>query len=82
MISVRLPKDLEEKLELYALKQKVTKTEIIKKALAEYMEKNSEEKSPYELVENLFGKYGSGQGDLSVKYKKKVREKIDTKMSH
>lgn len=39
-------------------------------------------KQPYKLGEDLFGKYGSGDGTLSKDYKKKVREKIREKMSH
>ncbi len=37
---------------------------------------------PCELEDELFGKHGSGKSDLSKSYKKKVKEKINDKMSH
>jgi len=74
MVSVRLPKYLMEKLELIAKREKLTKSEVIKKALDEYFNKYAKTRRPYSLGKDLFGKYGSGRGNLSVKYKKKVRD--------
>ena len=81
MISVRLPKDLMEKLEQIAVREKVTKTEVIKEALSEYFDNYAKTRKPYSLGKELFGKHGSGRGNLSVKYKKKVRGKINEKLS-
>ncbi|MEJ6952600.1 ribbon-helix-helix protein, CopG family [Natronospora cellulosivora (SeqCode)] len=82
MISVRLSKELEEKLELLSKQENVTKSDIIKEALNEYIIGHEKKRNPYDLGEELFGKHGSGKGDLSKSYKKKVREKINEKMSH
>ncbi|SDC82069.1 MULTISPECIES: CopG family ribbon-helix-helix protein [unclassified Candidatus Frackibacter] len=81
MISVRLSKELEEKINLLSQQKDLTKSDIVKEALEMYIEKEEEQKKPYELGEEFFGKYGSGQGDLSTQYKKKVSEKINEKMS-
>jgi len=82
MISVRLSKEMEEKLELLSIQENLTKSDIIKEALNKYIIDHENKCKPYELGEDLFGKHGSGEKDLSVSYKKKVREKINEKMSH
>ena len=71
MVSVRLDKDLEEKLEILAKELNVSKSTIIKEALKEYMKS----KTPYELGKDFFGKYG-GDENLSVNYKKILKEKL------
>ncbi|MCG8513887.1 MAG: ribbon-helix-helix domain-containing protein [Halanaerobiales bacterium] len=82
MISVRLSKELEEKIELLSKQENVTKSDIIKEALREYVINHEKNCNPYDLGKELFGKNGSGEGNLSESYKKKVREKINEKMSH
>lgn len=79
MISLRLPLELEKKLEEFSVKEQMTKSDIIREALQEYMDKREREKHPYLLGEDLFGKYGSGSGSLSTQYKRTVREKIHAK---
>lgn len=81
MISLRLPKDLEEKLEYVSNKEQTTKSDIIREALEKYLVDMDKTAYPFELGEELFGKYGSGDGKLSKEYKKRVREKIHEKMS-
>lgn len=82
MISLRLPKELEEKLESLSKKEQVTKSDMIREALEKYLVDIEKSKHPYKMGEDLFGRYGSGDGKLSIEYKKKVREKIYGKMSH
>ncbi len=82
MFSIRLPKKLEEKLNLHAVRDGVTKKEIVKRALENYFSTHEKQTNPYELGQDLFGKYGSGKGSLSTNYKKLVREKIHEKMSN
>jgi len=82
MITVRLPKEMEKKIEALSQKKLTTKSEIIKEALQEYLEKQENLEKPFDLGKELFGKYGSGKGNLSIEYKKKVREKVHAKMSH
>lgn len=82
MISVRLSKQLEEKINNLSKQEDVTKSDIIKEALEKYIEEQEKQTKPYELGVELFGKQGSGKGNLSKTYKKKVREKINEKHPH
>jgi predicted DNA-binding protein len=81
MMSIRLSKELEERLNSIAERENITKSEVVKEALEEYIVDYEQKANPYDLGKEFFGKYGSGQGDLSVTYKQKVRSKIDQKMS-
>ncbi len=82
MISVRLPKELEDKINLLSQQENIAKSDIIKEALEKYFTEQKKKMKPYELGEEFFGRHGSGQGNLSETYKKKVRDKINEKMSH
>ncbi len=82
MLSVRLPKELEEKIKLLAKQENSTKSDIVIKALENYINKIEKQARPYDLGKELFGKHGSGEGDLSTRYKLKVGRKINEKMSH
>lgn len=81
MISLRLPKELEEKLEYLSAKENITKSDVVREALEKYLVEYDKSIHPYALGEDLFGKYESGDGKLSVDYRRKVREKIHEKMS-
>jgi len=82
MISLRLTKELEAKLESLSKREQVTKSDMIREAIERYLENYEKSRCPYELGNDLFGKYGSGVGTLSKEYKKRVKEKIHEKMSH
>ena len=85
MVSVRLDRNLEKQLERYALELHVPKSKLIKDSLIHYFEmlsKQKSQKTPYELGSDLFGKYSSGEKDLSVAYKQKLKEKLSAKNSH
>ena len=81
MIAVRLPEILEEKLNSFSSRNHKTKTEVVKEALMLYFETraNEEKKTLYELGESLFGKYASGEDDLSTTYKKRLKGKLNEK---
>ena len=84
MLAVRLPEELENRLNSYTQKTDKTKTEIVKDALRLFFQTQEREESltPYELGKEFFGRYESQSGDLSVNYKEKLkgklREKYDT----
>ncbi len=82
MLSVRLPGELEKKVKKIATTEGRTKTEIIRTALEAYVKSKDQTKSAYDLGKNLFGKHGSGSGDLSTSYKIKVKECIRAKHAH
>lgn len=82
MISVRLPKNLEEKINKLSKEKNITKSKLIKEALAQYIANNEKQKTSFELGENFFGKYGSNKGNLSSTYKRKIKEKINEKNTY
>jgi predicted DNA-binding protein len=82
MISLRLSKELEEKVIALSHRSQITKSDVIREAIEKYVVSQEETDQPYLLGEDLFGKYGSGDGSLSVTYKKKVKEKLHEKMPH
>mgnify|MGYP005869088369 CR=1 FL=1 len=80
MLTVRLPKYLEQELDMISKQKRETKTEIVKQALIEYIKIHS--KTPYEAGKDLFGCDDSHIADGSVKYKQNVRRRIHEKHSH
>lgn len=84
MISIRLPKNLEEDLNALAKSEHTTKTEIVKNALNFYIDSLALKKTqtPYDLGKDLFGKYTSEEGNLSTTYKEKLKRKLSEKYHH
>jgi predicted DNA-binding protein len=79
MTTVRLPLEYEQKLDSLSFLKKKSKTEIIKEALDIFFHQEESQIDSYKLGEDYFGKYGSGDGSLSVTYKKRLKEKIHAK---
>lgn len=82
MISLRLNNELEDKLNQIAKSEKLSKSEVIKRALLFYYDDYQKNHSPYDLGKDLFGKYGSNTGNLSQNYKRILKEKLSEKHSH
>ncbi|MCX8110797.1 MAG: ribbon-helix-helix domain-containing protein [Syntrophorhabdaceae bacterium] len=80
MITVRLPKEMEKKLETIARNKNKTKTDVIKEALERLISHEESEKDSYELGKDFFGRYGSGDGLLSITYREKIKGKIHAKL--
>ncbi|HON80020.1 MAG TPA: DUF6290 family protein [Spirochaetota bacterium] len=81
MISVRLTQEEEHTLNQVAKEENMSKTEIIKRALMYYFDERRERKTAYELGEDLFGRHGSGRGNLSEDYKTILKERLREKHS-
>jgi RHH-type transcriptional regulator, rel operon repressor / antitoxin RelB len=79
MTTVRLETDIEIKLDELASLENKSKSEVIKNALLEYIEKHLSSQTPYELGKTLFGRNGSSQKVNSEEYKAKLKEKISEK---
>ena len=79
MTTVRLPVEIEQKLNTLSKLENKSKSEIIKEALESFFYQQNTEKDSYELGLDYFGKYGSGDGSLSTSYKKKIKDKIRAK---
>lgn len=82
MISFRLEAELEQQLNQYSAQKNISKSQVIKEALAQYFARQSQEQSPYQIGKALFGRYASGQNDLSSTYKQKIKDKIRAKNTH
>lgn len=84
-ISLRLNDRLTRKLAAVAKARGVSKSELIRKCLDEYLAGEEQELSAWDLGKHLFGCYDSGQGDLSVRAKEIAKERINAgraKKSH
>ncbi len=81
MLAVRLPEEMEKKLNRYKEKLEKSKSQIVKEALQLYFThaEEKEKPSPYALGKELFGKYASGRDDLSENYKQLLKEKLREK---
>ena len=64
-LSVRLESDLERQLQAYSTDVGLSKSEIVKQSLEAFFATRVPKKSAYELGKHLFGRYGSGQSDVS-----------------
>ncbi len=80
MTTVRLPFELEQRLEILAREKNKSKTDIIREALERFFHQEDAGKDSYELGEEYFGKYGSGDGSLSVTYKARIKDRINAKL--
>ena len=78
MITLRLDPQLEQTIKSVAYQLGVSKSELIRKSIIDYLG-NLEKPSPWELGNDLFGKYASGRHDLSTNRKILVKEKIRAK---
>jgi RHH-type rel operon transcriptional repressor/antitoxin RelB len=78
MITLRLDQKLEQQITTTAKNLGVTKSELIRRSINEYLRK-LKQPSAWDLGEDLFGKYSSGLGNLSSDRKELIRSKIKAK---
>ena len=79
MVTARVPVDLEKKLAHHSEATHTTKSEVVKKALEAYLYPMEAADDSLALAEPYLGKYGSGDGDLSITYKARIMEKLHAK---
>jgi RHH-type rel operon transcriptional repressor/antitoxin RelB len=79
MLALRLPPNIESKLEEISKSEKKTKSELLREAIELYFIEYYKKNSVFESGKNFFGKYGSGTKDNSQNYKKKLKGKINAK---
>ena len=75
-ISLRLDDQLTRQLVSLAKARGMTKSELIRKCLRDYLAGAEQGPTAWELGKHLFGRYKSGQGDLSVRAKEIARARI------
>ena len=77
MISLRLPKEIERKLDTVARIEGRTRSDVLKDSIVEYIERHSAA-TPYELGRDLFG-IAPGPEDLAATRKSRVRAIVQAK---
>ena len=77
MISLRLPRDMERKLDSVARSEGRTRSDVLKDSIALYLERHSAS-TPYELGKDLFGLV-TGPADLASTRKSRVRARLQEK---
>lgn len=82
MLNVRLDDDMEDKIKKYSEQNSVSKSSVVKEALAQYFKSNEISTEPHELGEDLFGAADSKQQNLSTTYKSVLKKKLNEKHSH
>ncbi len=80
MITLRLDKKLETDIQATATMMGLSKSELIRVSVTEYIQKQKPQNA-WELGAELFGKYASGDGNLSVNRKALMKEKIRAKQN-
>ena len=78
MITLRLDPKLEQAVKDTAKNLGLTKSELIRKSINDYLGKLSKPNA-WEIGEGLFGKYSSGLGNLSANRKELIKAKIKAK---
>ncbi|WKV12745.1 hypothetical protein [Marivirga harenae] len=81
MLTTRLTTSEEKKLTEYCLQHGLSKSQVVKEALAQYLTKNSDV-SAYESGQDLFGSASSNDTDRSTTYKERLKKMLNEKHSH
>jgi hypothetical protein len=79
MLNVRITEETEKELIRYCLDEGISKSTVVKEALVAYLAQKRKTRSAFEAGADLFGQEGSGSKNLSVSYKKKLKEKLNAK---
>ena len=78
MLTLRLDKNLENQVKTTASQLGISKSELIRISVSEYIQKQ-QKPNAWELGNELFGKHASGKGDLSANRKTLMKEKVKAK---
>jgi hypothetical protein len=78
-LCVRLDEQTERALAEAAAAAGLTKSDLVRKCVAEFLAGQAPAARAWEAGRKLFGKYGSGRGDLSKRRRELVREKVHAK---
>ena len=79
-LTVKLELKLEQALVRRSVESGVPESVLVKWALAEYLAK--EPLSAYEAGKDLFGRFGSGEKDLSIRRRERYAALVDAKQRH
>ena len=76
-MTIKLPREIESKLEQISISEKKPKSSIIRESLTLYFKQKLAYTSPFELGKKYFGKHGGNRGDLSINAEKILRERLN-----
>jgi RHH-type transcriptional regulator, rel operon repressor / antitoxin RelB len=78
MITLRLDPKLEQTIKITSKNLGISKSELIRMSIINYLDKLNPPNA-WEVGQDLFGKYASGQSDLSIRRKELLKKKIRAK---
>jgi len=78
MLTIRLDKDMEKDIDVMAKYLQMSKSELVRECIAEYVVK-FEKPTAWELGVDVFGQYASGKNNLSRDRKELLTEIIKAK---
>ncbi len=81
MITLRLDPALEQQVNLTAQNLGITRSEFVRKSIVHYIQ-TQKSKSAWEIGQDLFGKYSSGQTNLSSDRKEILKERVRAKRGY
>lgn len=82
IISARCSPQVKEMLNLLSQAEQLSMSEAITKSILEYYQQHFSSQSLLETEGELFGRYGSNKGDLSIKRGPYLKEILNEKHSH
>ncbi len=81
MITLRLDPALEQQVNLTAQNLGITRSEFVRKSIVNYIQ-TQKSKSAWEIGQSLFGKYSSGQTNLSSDRKEILKDRVRAKRGY
>lgn len=79
-MSLRLDRELEQKISRIAKRLKLKKAEIVRRSLTKFLVEMEERTGPYEIYQSLEAKIpASGHGSLSINHRAEVLKKLKAK---
>lgn len=82
IITARCDNNVKEILQNLSRIENLPMSDIIVKSILEYYKRHFSDKSFLDTENRLFGRYGSGKGDLSIKRKQYLKEILSAKHGH
>ena len=79
IITARCDIHVKEVLHLLSRSERLSMSKVIAKSILEYHKRHFPDQSFFEKEQELFGRYGSSKGDLSVNRKQYLREMLSGK---
>lgn len=81
-LSLRLSSEVARRLEAAARRNGLSKSELVRRCLEQYLAGEEDRPSAWDLGKDLFGQCGSGQSHLARNRKRIVKEKVHASNRH